>query len=312
MNAQADEFLIIDTPENVVFGYEVAGIGSRFLAAFVDSLLIGGLVLLVFLTAGMVLSVLDIFAGLAETSERAAGFILALSALLTFAFVWGYYVFFELLWNGQSPGKRWVGLRVLGTQGQPVGVSEAVIRNLIRLIDLLPGTYAVGIITMFVNDQSRRLGDFAAGTLVVYDRGMVSLEMLGRSNQKRPLLRPNDQILETMADLPVEQLDEEDIILVESFLDRHHDLPNRSVLADQLIAYLFRSMSVPPRPVASSEAISFLQGIEYWRRTSAMKLAAEKDIQRAGLETNSGGTPLEMVAGGEQSSEDWTRKGIWE
>lgn len=268
MQTQADELLLIDTPENVVFGYEVAGIGSRFLAALVDTTLIVGLILLVLFTAGMVLSALSTLEGLAGGGERAVAYILAFSFLLTFAFFWGYYVFFELLWNGQSPGKRWVGLRVLGTQGQPIGISAAVIRNLVRLIDFLPGTYAIGIITMFVNDQSRRLGDFAAGTLVVYDRGTISLDTLSRSQRNRPRLRPNSRILETVSDLPLERLNDDDINLVESFLDRHHNVPNRSFLASQLINHLFRQMSLPSPSLASTEEVEFLQAIVYVLRTA--------------------------------------------
>ncbi|MEK7327557.1 MAG: RDD family protein, partial [Chloroflexota bacterium] len=96
--------------------------------------------------------------------------LVAIFGLISFAFFWGYYILFEMLWNGQSPGKRWVGLRVIRTDGTPITLTESIIRNLVRLVDFLPAYYGVGVVTMFINEQSRRLGDLAAGTLVVHDR----------------------------------------------------------------------------------------------------------------------------------------------
>lgn len=272
MHSKADELLLIDTPENVVFGYDVAGIGSRFLAALVDTAIISGLVILVLITASLVLSMLNTLDEIILGGDRAVGIVLAIASFLAFAFFWGYYVFFELLWNGQSPGKRLVGLRVIGTNGQPVGITEAVLRNLVRIIDLLPGTYGIGVITMFLNDRSRRLGDFAAGTLVVYDRGTVSLDMLQRSQQNRQFLRPSSVILAQVADLPVDRLDEEDIVLTESFLERHYYLRNQAVLAKQLTDMLFRKMDLQPRPVLSSAVIDFLEAIVYQSRAEPQEL----------------------------------------
>jgi uncharacterized RDD family membrane protein YckC len=133
-----DDLLRIETPENVAFGYPVAGIGSRFIAALIDSILIVLLQLAVFVLTLLILrSVFDLDL---ETISGggAAGWIIAGLGLLSFLFLWGYYIFFELLWNGQSPGKRWAGLRVIRSDGRPVTLSESVIRNLVRLIDFLP------------------------------------------------------------------------------------------------------------------------------------------------------------------------------
>jgi uncharacterized RDD family membrane protein YckC len=101
-----DSFLNIDTPENVVFGYEVVGIGSRFMAALVDTLIIVVLQIVVNLTMVLLAgNLLDVSAGEA--------WVTAVFGLISFILLWGYYIFFEMLWNGQSPGKRWLGLRVL-------------------------------------------------------------------------------------------------------------------------------------------------------------------------------------------------------
>src|SRR5215510_11634669 len=102
----------------------------------------------------------------------------SMPCLASFVLFWGYYIFFEMLWNGQTPGKRWVGLRVIRTDGTPITLSESFIRNLTRLVDFLPAAYGIGIISMFLDKQSRRLGDLAAGTLVVHDRAPISIQSL--------------------------------------------------------------------------------------------------------------------------------------
>ena len=179
--ALPDEYLNIDTPENVAFGYEVAGIGSRFLAALIDTLILLVLQIVVNLTVLLILSltILDFIAG-----ESTWGWLVAIFGLVSFTFFWGYYIFFETLWNGQSPGKRLTKLRVIRTDGTPITLAEAVIRNLVRMIDFLPAYYGVGVVVMFIDGQSRRLGDMAAGTLVVREAAAVTLESLAADERR--------------------------------------------------------------------------------------------------------------------------------
>jgi uncharacterized RDD family membrane protein YckC len=174
----------IETPENVSFGYEVAGIGSRFIAALVDTTILGVLLLglnvalLVLVSAlggdmeSVELSVED------EPAAWVIGFVIALYALLNFAIWWGYYLFSEWLWHGQTVGKRVAHIRVVRLDGAPVSFLPVAVRNLVRIVDFLPMAYGVGLVTMFCNRQTRRLGDFAAGTLVVKDQGELALDML--------------------------------------------------------------------------------------------------------------------------------------
>lgn len=170
-----DEFLNIDTPENVVFGYEVVGIGSRFLAALIDTTIIG--LLLLATNAILIL----VFVGGFNDLSSASSFVLAVLSLLSFAFFWGYYIFFEMTWNGSLPGKRQVGIRVIRADGTPITLAESVIRNLVRLVDFLPGAYGLGLVTMFIDSKARRLGDLAANTLVVRVQTAVSLESLAKA-----------------------------------------------------------------------------------------------------------------------------------
>ncbi len=208
-----EEFLNIDTPENVVFNYEVAGIASRCIAAAIDTFILLIIQITVYLTLFAVLIL--ILGELPDPEGSALGWILAILGLIGFALFWGYYIFFELRWNGQSPGKRRMHLRVVRTDGMPITFSESLIRNLVRLIDFLPVYYGLGLIVMFVNSQARRLGDLAAGTLVVRDHAPVTLEqMMFPPPRRRTAESP------ATLDLPIERLTGQDIQMIEDFLSR--------------------------------------------------------------------------------------------
>lgn len=158
-----DEQLIISTPEQVAFEYEMAGIGSRFVAALLDHLILGTVLVLILLAISFVN-----FLSLFSADGDATPFIVsAILVLIFFAVFFGYFIVFETVWNGQTPGKRAGNLRVIRRNGQPIGAGEAMIRNLVRLVDFLPGFYGVGLVVMFIDKDARRLGDFAAGTIVV-------------------------------------------------------------------------------------------------------------------------------------------------
>jgi len=232
------ENLQIDTPENVVFGYKVAGIGSRFMAALVDSLLIAILEVLVYL---LMLLVITKFMEAQWTS-----WLIAIYSLIAFLFLWGFYIFFELLWNGQSPGKRWVGLRVVRTDGMPITLVESLVRNLIRLLDFMPIAYGVGVVTMFINSQSRRLGDLAAGTLVVYDHLKDDMPLLPVPEASLPLNWRNAQ---PPADLPVSRLTNQDILLAEEYFRRREGIVHNDMLAVQIAASLYKKMGIADLPV---------------------------------------------------------------
>jgi uncharacterized RDD family membrane protein YckC len=163
------------TPERVNLQYDIAGIGSRCAAVIVDSIIqIAALTLLtVALFASAAVSVA--FAGV---SGRGAGvLVIGLFGLAVLAITVGYFILFEIVWSGQTPGKRLVGVRVIRENGYPIRPVDAVIRNLVRIVDFLPASYGVGVLTMLLNKRSRRLGDFASGTIVVREgaRGATSL-----------------------------------------------------------------------------------------------------------------------------------------
>jgi uncharacterized RDD family membrane protein YckC len=173
----------IDTPENVTFGYTIAGIGSRFIGCLVDTTILIVLLLLLNIGISLLLAWLGDNApprplDAEPTPDWIMGLLVAIYALINFGIIWGYYMAFELLWNGQSPGKRLANTQVVRANGAPAEFSEVAIRNVVRIIDFLPFAYAIGFVVMFLNRRSRRLGDFAANTLVIKRQDQVKLSDL--------------------------------------------------------------------------------------------------------------------------------------
>lgn len=197
--------LTIDTPEQVHLEFVLAGIGSRFMAVLADTLIqsIGGFFL--FLIGGVA----------AAGIGRFGIWVIAALILVAFCIFWGYYAAFEALWNGQTPGKRWAGIRVIKETGRPINAFEAIARNLVRVIDLFPGIYAIGIVTMLLNSKNRRLGDLVAGTLVVHDKKIQEGDLFFNTPEKQP----------EVTVYQAGRLGAPEIELIETFLARRLDIP---------------------------------------------------------------------------------------
>jgi uncharacterized membrane protein SpoIIM required for sporulation/uncharacterized RDD family membrane protein YckC len=153
----------VETPELVVLTYSVAGVGSRVLAAFTD------LVICIAAMIGLVV-VIAFLLGITHTSgpDAASGWALGIFILAQFGVIWGYYVLWEGLRDGQTPGKRIHRLRVVQEGGYSVTFGVSAARNLLRVLDMQPVVfYLVGIGTMLASKRGRRLGDIVAGTIVV-------------------------------------------------------------------------------------------------------------------------------------------------
>jgi uncharacterized RDD family membrane protein YckC len=262
---QSDEILQIDTPENVGFGYEIAGIGSRFMAAFVDTLIIVLIIFIVILTGIALLQVPDILSD--DLGETASAWILAIFSLIIFVVLWGYYIAFELLWNGQTPGKRLFKLRVIRTSGTPVTVTDVLVRNLVRLVDFLPLSYGVGVVSMFVSKQSQRLGDLAAGTLVVWDQTEVSLESVRDRKITAPPLIPQPAVTNTSetpepdSSLPVERLNAQDVQMIQEFLSRRFQLSNAAAMGRQIYMRTRSRMGLPQADIPGTSHAQWLSSV---------------------------------------------------
>jgi uncharacterized RDD family membrane protein YckC len=162
---QYEDTITIETPEGVDLSVTLAGLGSRFVAGVIDALIQTGMIFIFFLALG-------IAGGAASASgvDGGGALAVALSVVLVFLTVFGYPVLFETLNSGRTPGKAAIGIRVVREGGRPVNFGAAAIRNLVRLVDVLPVSYAIGMISILVSKKNQRLGDMAAGTLVVRDR----------------------------------------------------------------------------------------------------------------------------------------------
>jgi uncharacterized RDD family membrane protein YckC len=156
-----EDAITISTPEGVDLELRLAGLGSRFTAALVDIVI--RVVLLI--AVALLLRQEGVFVGEPVTGIEGAAFV-----ILFFLIVFGYDVFFETLASGRTPGKRWSGLRVVLAEGRPIGFLASAVRNVVRLIDFLPAGYAIGCVSILVSAKNQRLGDIAAGTLVIRDR----------------------------------------------------------------------------------------------------------------------------------------------
>ena len=136
-----------------------------------------------------------------------------MAVFVLFAIYWGYFAFFETIWKGQTPGKRYAGIRVIKESGRPINAFEAIGRNLMRAVDGLPGIYGVGLVCMMCNQQSRRLGDFVAGTVVVHEKPTEDV---------RPSWNTSDQGVAAAPGLV--QVTAEELVLIETYLHRRWDL----------------------------------------------------------------------------------------
>ena len=161
--ADTPDAVRITTPEQVTITLPLAGVGTRLLAALLDALVMLGVILAALIVIALVGSLIAL-----QPHGVAAGSVLgAFTLLFLFGFVFAYYAGLELLWDGQTVGKRALKLRVLRDNGTPVDAAAVLARTVVRLVDFLPFGYLVGLISIVVDGRARRLGDIVGGTIVV-------------------------------------------------------------------------------------------------------------------------------------------------
>jgi uncharacterized RDD family membrane protein YckC len=174
----SDSDLVIATPERVSFDYQVAGLGTRAIAQLLDLLILTGLLIAVLLFA---------YGASLVTSSDIVGNLISIIGI--FMVVFGYFWISEALWSGQTIGKKVFRLRAVGDRGEPLTFMQAGIRNVVRIVDFLPYGYGVGMVVLFANGRGKRLGDLAAGTIVVKDSDHVWLWQL--AGGRRPVGSPS-------------------------------------------------------------------------------------------------------------------------
>ncbi len=219
-----NEQLSIETPEQIDIRFQKAGIGSRFYAALIDT---GLLALILFVGYYVNRNFIT------ELGDTLGNWLGAIGGLLVFALFWGYYMVFEVASNGQSLGKRALGLRVIKDGGYPIGFADSAIRNLVRVVDFLPFFYGAGLLTMLVNGNWQRLGDFAAGTLVV-KTARTDLKPTGANGSGHaPVINIPQEAFEYAGWIRPELVTEMEVGVIREYLTRRRTLPKfrRSELA---------------------------------------------------------------------------------
>ena len=235
----------IDTPEQVELRFPLAGLGSRFLALLIDLAIQFGVNILLVIVVAVALAATAQTSALNRLSNSAGKWFLAGIILIYFLLFWGYFSLFEAFKNGQTPGKRVLKIRVIKDSGRQITFFEALARNLLRVVDALPGVYLVGVASILFTKKNKRLGDLVADTLVVHER----VDEFG-GYLAAPLVFASPQVPQARhADIPADRmarLDADDLRLIDIYLARAFSLPIkvRGTLASRLLDGLCLKMGV--------------------------------------------------------------------
>ena len=259
--------LRLETPEQIDVGLELAGLGTRFVAQLLDwliKLLVSGVLILAAAVTAALL-------GFTTFIERGGPLLAALAVGALYLLWLGYDIYYESVHNGQTPGKRHAGIRVIREGGAPLDFQAACVRNLLGLADLLPGFYVLGAVLVLLTGRRQRLGDLAAGTIVIRER------VLTAPAEMEEVVRQWAAEEYQFTARHLEGCARDDRHVLCSFLARQDrmDAQGRDRLAHRLAAlYLRKTSYQPPRPIqGGDEATAFLASLyrdllEYDRRAS--------------------------------------------
>jgi len=235
--------LIIETPEQTVLEFPLAGIGSRSLALAIDTLL----QIAVLIVLGLIAGIISYEGVLPRLGKQ---YVYAILIFIGFLSQFGYFAFFEAIWNGRTPGKKWIHLRVIMDSGRPLGAQGAILRNLMRIVDSLPSIYAVGIITSLISPQNKRVGDYLAGTVVIQEKSIQA---------DRSLWDATPTTLLATSRFP--KLNAAELQLVEAYLDRRSSLQDevRRSMARQIAERMTQGSSATHETIQDPE--KFLEAL---------------------------------------------------
>jgi uncharacterized RDD family membrane protein YckC len=263
--------LNIDTPEQVELRFPVAGIGSRFLAVLVDTLIQFAALIALILLMALIATTADPV-GRGTVPEDYRKWFIAAEILFIFLLYWGYFSLFEGLRNGQTPGKKLLKVRVIKDTGRQITLFEALARNLLRVVDSQPA-YLIGVISMLCNKQQKRLGDFVAGTIVVHERleeqpliahnSRTFTASLYAPTQFEQNSQPQRSGQVPLAADAVARLQIQDLNVIDAFLSRALDLEiaTREEMAAKIAARIAARMQIPPPDGVAPER--FLEAVAY-------------------------------------------------
>lgn len=237
--------ITLQTPESVELEFTLAGIGNRAQALMIDYFLLGLSIATVTFTVGTLL--------LTQFDEVFQKWYLAIALLIIFSFFVGYFIFFESLWQGQTPGKRYAKIRVIRDDGRPIGISQATLRALLRPIDDL---FSIGFFMIIFHNQEKRLGDLIAGTVVIQeDRPLIDKELI-LSDRAEAFAT---QLLEVSS---LSLLLPDDFASIREFLQRRQRLQTeaRKNLSRQLAIQLKSILELETLPF-KSDAETFIESV---------------------------------------------------
>jgi uncharacterized RDD family membrane protein YckC len=244
MQAHPADAITIETPDHIEFHYELAGVASRICAAVLDALLqlLLLIALLIVFVAVTMWSPSELLGD--PTLGSLSGWGVAFVLLGAFCVLWVYPILFELFMDGRTPGKRAIGIRVIQDDGTALTPASVLVRNVLRVADFLPAVYFVGLVVMLCNGRYKRVGDFAAGTVVIRESVEVQPNAIV---DWRGLQRADEE--ESVAEIRragVHRLSADEIRVVESFLSRSRELSDdaRVRLAAKLAGPLRQRLGV--------------------------------------------------------------------
>lgn len=250
----------ISTPENVDLHLELAGLGNRILAGLIDQVLSVLVIVILGLAAWGVFTLVSMSQMPSHVKGIAYGFIVMVLIFGFFIIHFGYHMFFEGTWQGQTPGKRVAQIRVIEQNGQPVTWPAVIIRNLLRVIDT--GMMLVGVLSIMVDNKERRFGDLAAGTVVVRERNS---ELLTTSKDDIDLdnLKPVDADM-----LDIGRITPQEYEILISFLKRRKTMAKkqRPVVAAKLMQHFKEKLADD----STKNAEEYLESLYQAYRTRAL------------------------------------------
>jgi uncharacterized RDD family membrane protein YckC len=251
-----DSDLVVSTPERVSFQYQVAGLGTRAIAQILDLMILTGVLFAVY------------FAAIAAAQIGSNTIAYLVAVIGSFIVVFGYFWVCEAFWSGQTVGKKVFRLRAVGDRGEPMTFVQAGVRNVVRIVDFLPYGYGVGLVVLFINGKGKRLGDLAAGTIVVKDSDYVWLWQLP-GGQPAPASVPPPAPVPfapaTPGELMLRKLDPELRRFVTSYARRRAQLPLplRAQLAGQVQSQLYAAAQDVYTQHGPLAALDFLADLEH-------------------------------------------------
>jgi uncharacterized RDD family membrane protein YckC len=246
--------VILLTPESVELEFTLAGIGNRAYALLIDYILLG-LILIGFFITWLFLNtqITELAESLLGNSDRLWLWLIAIEVLIGFFIYVGYFVFFEALWQGQTPGKRYVKIRVIRDDGRPITLQQSTLRALLRPID---DSFFLGVFLIALGKREKRLGDWLAGTLVIQEERPLSSANFVLSEEAKSLAK------QIQAEANLSRMLPEDFVVIREYLQRSGTMiPQARAELSQQLAHQVKEVIALEKVPQKTTAHRFLEAV---------------------------------------------------